>query len=272
MHSMHTMRSLLPLSRLRAFLGAATVLVALGGAQQAQAAVLEVSPVRVQFEPTQQGQQLQLSNQGAEAIEAQTRVMRWTQENGQDHLTPVPPGEIVCSPPIMRIEPGKQQTVRVIRLHPTAPASELSYRLLIDELPHRGLPHGSGIAVLMRYSIPIFVSSTKLPPVSQQQSATPLLTDLGRIHAQVVAGPDGKAQLLVGNDGQHAVRISALSTVAPGGQPQYVDSGLVGYVLSGQRMAWPLDLPYPLSPGLALKARFDDDTEAQAVPLDGAGR
>jgi len=268
---MHSMRSLLSPFMLRVALGATIAVAVLGSTQQARAAILEVSPVRVQFQPTQQGQELQFVNNGPDVIQTQVRIMRWTQENGQEQLTPVPSGEIVVSPPIMRIEPGKQQTVRVIRLHPVAPATELSYRMLVDELPHRDVPHGTGIAILMRYSIPIFVSTTALPAVGQHHNA-PLRTDLSRVHAQVVPDQGGKAALRVSNDGHHAVRISALTTVAPGGQPQYVDNGLVGYVLSGQHMTWPLNLPYPLSPGLALKARFDDDTEAQAVPLDGAGR
>jgi fimbrial chaperone protein len=268
---MHSIRSLIPPSMRRAILSAATIVAALGAMQQARAAILEVSPVRLQFEPTQPGQQLQLSNTGSVPVDAQVRIMLWTQEDGQEHLTPVPAGEIVASPPVMHIEPGKQQTVRVVRLHPSAPASELSYRLLIDELPHRGYPHGSGVVVLMRYSIPVFVVTTP-HPAAGQQNATALRTDLSHVHAQVVAGEDGKAALRVTNDTRHALRLSALSTVAPGGQTQVVDSGLVGYVLVGQHMTWPLHVPYPLSPGLALKARFDDDTEAQAVPLDGAGR
>ena len=270
---MHSMRSLIRPSMLRAILHGTALAVALGSAPQARAAVLEVAPVRVQFEPTQRGQEIQLSNNGADAIDAQVRIMRWTQESGRDHLAPVPPGEIVASPPIMRIEPGRQQTVRVIRLQPAAPSSELSYRLLIDELPHRGPLHGAGIAVLMRYSIPVFVTTVPVAPAaSQHQNTPPPRTDLSQIHAQVVAGPNGLAELRVRNDGHHALRIGALSTVAPGGHPAYVNSGLVGYVLSGQQMTWPLNMPYPLSPGLALEARFDDDTEAQAVPFGGTGR
>jgi fimbrial chaperone protein len=267
---MHSMHSLIPPSILRAILGAAAIVAALGSMQEARASILEVAPVRLQFGPTQPGQELQIANTGSVPVDAQARIMLWTQENGQERLAPVPAGEIVASPPIMHIDPGKQQIVRVVRLHPTAPSSELSYRLLIDELPHRDLPHGTGVVVLMRYSIPVFVVTA--PPPAQQQNAATQRTDLSRVRAQVVAGQNGKAELRISNDGRHALRISALSAVTPGGQVQDVDSGLVGYVLAGQRMAWPLNVPYPLSPGLALKARFDDDTEAQAVPLDGAGR
>lgn len=269
---MHSTRSLIPQSMLRVMLSCGIFVVALGSAQQVQADILQVAPVRMQFEPTQRGQEIQLSNNGADPVQAQVRIMRWSQENGLDHLTPAPSGEIVASPPIMRIEPGHQQIVRVIRLQSSAPSGELTYRLLIDELPHRNLRHVTGIDVLMRYSIPVFVSTVPSAATIQGQNATPLRTDLNQVHAQVVAGQDGKAELRVGNDRPHALRISALSTEAPGGQVQYVDTGLVGYVLSGKQMTWRLSLPCPLPPGLALKARFDDDTEAQAVPLDGAGR
>ncbi|MCC8401575.1 fimbria/pilus periplasmic chaperone [Paraburkholderia sp. MMS20-SJTN17] len=272
--SMHSMRSLVQPPLLRGVWSAAAIVAAVGGAAPAQAAaILQVAPVRMEFQPTQQGQTIQIANKGQDAVEAQVRIMRWTQEDGQDHLSPAASSELVVSPPIMHIAPGHQQTVRVIRLHPTTPASELSYRLLIDELPHQSVPHGTGLRLLMRYSLPIFVNTTPTPPVPRpQHGATVIRTDLSNVHAQVAAGQDGKAELRVENDGNHAIRISALSTVASGGQTQSVDGGLVGYVLSGQHMRWPLNVPYPLPPGMTLKARFDDDTEAQAVPMDGAGR
>ncbi|MGF6737594.1 fimbrial biogenesis chaperone [Paraburkholderia atlantica] len=250
------------------------MVAAVGGVAPARAAaILQVAPVRMEFEPTQQGQTVQIANKGQDPVEAQVRIMRWTQQDGQDQLSPAASSELVASPPIMHIAPGGQQTVRVIRLHPTTPASELSYRLLIDELPQQGMPHGTGLRLLMRYSIPVFVNITHTTPLPRpQHGTTPIRTDLSRVHAQVAAGNDGKAELSVSNDGTHAIRISALSTAASGGQTQFVDSGLVGYVLSGQRMSWPLNVPYPLPPGMTLKARFDDDTEVQAVPLDGAGR
>src|SRR5262249_17738676 len=67
----------------------------------ARATVLQVSPVLVRFEPTQQGETIQLVNNGNEPVQAQVRVMRWTQEGGRDNLATA--SEIVASPPIMRI-------------------------------------------------------------------------------------------------------------------------------------------------------------------------
>ncbi|EEA03849.1 pili assembly chaperone [Burkholderia sp. H160] len=270
---MHSMRSLVRPLMLRAVWSAVAIAAAGSAAPAQAAAILQVAPVRMEFEPTQQGQTVQIANKGQDTVEAEVRIMRWTQEDGHDHLSPAASSELVASPPIMHISPGHQQTVRVIRLHPTTPANELSYRLLIDELPHQSLPHGTGLRLLMRYSIPVFVNITPTTPVPRpQHGTTAIRTDLSSVHAQVAAGQDGKAELRVSNDGNHAIRISALSTVASGGQTQSLDNGLVGYVLSGQHMSWPLNVPYPLPSGMTLKARFDDDTEVQAVPLDGAGR
>lgn len=255
-------------SILRSVLGAAALVCV----PLAQAAVLLVSPVRIQFEPTQPGQTLQISNRGQQAVDAQVRIMRWTQENGRDRLVPVDSSELVASPPMLHIEPGKQQTVRLIRLQPVKPAGELSYRLLVDELPRPDSLQGSGLRMLMRYSIPVFVEPVAFRRPAAQRRGAMQKTDLSRLHGQLAAGQDGKAELQMRNDGPQAVRISALSTVAPDGQARSVDGGLLGYVLAGQRASLPLSLAYPLPPGVSLKARFDDDTEAQAVPLDGAGR
>ena len=50
------------------------------------ASALQVSPVRLQFEGAQRAQAIQVRNQGSDSLNAQVRVMRWTQENGVDKL------------------------------------------------------------------------------------------------------------------------------------------------------------------------------------------
>ncbi len=245
---------------------AAAVLMAAGLAGAAQAAVLQVSPVRVEFGNAERAQALNIANSGKRDLEAQVRVMRWTQENGQDRL--VPADDMVVSPAIVRVAPGKQQVVRLVRVQPAAAAQELSYRVFVDELP--GPPSqvaGTGVKVLMRYSIPAFVAPPGARPSASREPAV-AQTDLGRVRAQLVAGNGGQSVLRVKNDGPRALRISYLSTLGPGGEKRSLGDGLIGYVLPGQQMGWPVQLPYPLPADLTLKARFNDDRQARPLPME----
>ncbi|ANY18314.1 molecular chaperone [Bordetella pseudohinzii] len=242
-----------------------------GGIQAAQAAVLQVSPVRLHFESAQTAQALQVFNSGQNALEAQVRVMRWTQENGEDRL--VPAKEVVASPAIMRVAPGERQTVRIVRLHPSPSPDEQTYRILIDELPPKEPPKGVELKVLLRYSIPVFIaaSSTKSPDAPHEEQGPPK-TDLSLVCAQLAPRKEGASELRVSNRSPQSLRISSLTAVSANGQTQVLEDGLLGYVLPGKQMEWAIKSPTQLTAGLTLKARFNDDTDAQAVPLEGTCR
>lgn len=234
-----------------------------------QAAVLQVSPVRVEFDNTQRAQALQVANSGQRDLEAQVRVMRWTQENGEDRL--VPADDLVVSPAILRVAPGKQQIVRLVRTDSAPPAQERSYRVFVDELPStQSSAAGAGLRVLMRYSIPVFIAPPETAPAARQGRGAAVLapTDLSRVRAQWTAGSAGQGVLRVKNDGARALRISYLSTLGPGEEKRSLGNGLIGYVLPGQQMGWPVNLPYPLPAGLSLKARFNDDRQARPLPME----
>lgn len=240
-------------------------------ASPAWAADLQVSPVLVEFQPQQQAQALYLTNSGKEPLQAQVRVQRWTQHDGQEQLSASE--DVVASPTIVRIEPGQRQTVRVVRQKPTAPATEQAYRLLVDELPKTQAPERTGLRLLLRYSIPMFVAPLDGDAAHAGSAVKPpVLADLSQVHAQLRPGGERKSQLQVGNDGKRHLRISYLSVDGAGGASRALGDGLLGYVLPGQRMAWPVDLPYPLPADQTLKARFNDDRETRPLPMDRAGR
>ena len=269
---MHAIHSLRLRSALRLVNVVALPLIGLGivGGQAQAETVLQVSPVRLQFEPQQHAQALQVANHGTQALDAQVRVFRWTQENGQDVLAPI--DDIVVSPAILKVVPGQQQTVRIIRVKPITSAAELSYRVLVDELPNKSAPtQRAGLKVLMRYSIPLFIAHQPAQASTKRQRSAPpaaSLTDLSAVSAQLVPSPSGKHQLSVRNDGATHLRITNLSVASANGGVQPLGSGLTGYVLPGQQMSWPLpNIDRPLRADQTLKARFNDDRQAQELPL-----
>src|SRR5262245_16546846 len=123
----------------------------------ASAAGLQVSPVSMTLKPTQNADGLWLSNIGDDVVHAQVRVYRWTQEGGEDKLTPT--RSLLVSPPMLQLAAADKQLIRGIRVG--APpsgegAAEDAYRVLIDELPVN-TEGKKGLQFVLRYSVPIFV-------------------------------------------------------------------------------------------------------------------
>ncbi|KAK6032471.1 type 1 pili usher pathway chaperone CsuC family protein [Ostertagia ostertagi] len=243
-------------------------------AAPASAAGLQVTPISLDIPAQEQSQAMFLSNSGKTTLRAQVRVQAWTQSGGTEKLDAT--REIVASPPIVEIAPGARQMVRIVRLQPAPAAQEKTYRLIIDELPGTDAAQPSaaaGLQFLLRYSVPVFVlpsaaaGSAALAPASAANGAMPL-ADVTRLAASVKAsGPDAST-LVIANNGARRAKISQLAYVDARGQRNILFPGLMGYVLAGQTMQWPLPLPLPaLKSGGAFKAKFNDDQEEQTLPL-----
>jgi fimbrial chaperone protein len=253
--------------RCRAFRGVTTAILmaclwAAGFGGNAAAADLQVSPISLEFSPREQARGIWLSNTGAKPLRAQVRVQQWTQTDNQDQLGPT--RELSASPPAVDIPPGGKQLVRIIRQQPAAPAIEQSYRLIVDEL-RADTVDGSpppGLQFLMRYLVPVFVAVEAPPPADGRQ------TDISVLSAslQTASKPP---QLVVKNTGRTRFKLAQLAYVDADGRRTVLAPGLMGYVLAGQQMQWPLKVAPP--PGAfgagAFKAKFNADLEEQTLPL-----
>lgn len=222
----------------------------------ASAATLQISPVNVEFAARQNAIGLTLTNPGDTPVYGQIRIYSWTQEDGEDKLTPT--DAIAASPPILRIDGGGAQVVRLVRIVNTPPAQEQSYRMLVDELPEPGQPVKSGIAIRMRYSVPVFVMPLKAPPKPD------LRFTLKRV--------DGDWHLEAENLGGTRAQIGASTLVDTAGKPHPLTNGLLGYALAGQRrqfkVAWPPAGKPPAQP-LALDAAINTAPARFVVHIDG---
>ncbi len=253
---------------------AAVVAVVMFAAAPASAAGLQVTPISLDIPAQEQSQAMFLSNSGKTTLRAQVRVQAWTQSGGAETLEAT--REIVASPPIVEIAPGARQMVRIVRLQPAPAGQEKTYRLIIDELPGADgaqPPAAAGLQFLLRYSVPVFVlpsaaaGSAALAPASAANGAMPL-ADVTRLSASVKANGTDASTLVIANNGARRAKISQLAYVDARGQRNILFPGLMGYVLAGQTMQWPLALPLPaLKSGGAFKAKFNDDQEEQTLPL-----
>lgn len=206
-----------------------------------QAAVL-IWPTSLSINPGEKATALWLENRGQTDQIYQARVFSWSQENGKDALSEQE--RVVVSPPMMQIEPGKRQLIRLINLSPVAQNKEMSYRVIVDELPidtGQAAPReSSGIQFQMRYSIPLFVYGPGLPhPMKEvDKKVTAEAQELKMLTWKIVRHKDSY-HLAIHNNGPTHVYLSDIDF---GGNrlSQSTHPKLAGYVLSGSTMEWPL--------------------------------
>ena len=228
----------------------------------AQAASLQVSPISLEFKADEPAQALWLSNSGKETLRAQVRVMQWTQNADGDQLQAS--RNLVASPPMLLIQPGQKQLVRIIRPQVEKSDTEASYRLLIDELPATEGKPASGLQFLLSYSLPVFITPQGLAPASGRNLKRSMPTGLS---AEALV-QDDKVVLAISNTGRQRLRLSQLVFIDKSGKTHMLEAGLLGYVLSGNRMQWPLSLsPEVFRAGGVFKIRFNDDADSQELPL-----
>jgi fimbrial chaperone protein len=224
----------------------------------AQAAGLTVTPVSLRFAPADTAHGLWLTNSGSEPLHAQLRLFRWSQADGADRLQPTQ--ELALSPPILELQPGQQQLVRVIRLLP-AGAAEQSYRILIDELPDPARPLRNGLNFVMQFSVPVFAAALQ-PPAPPQLSW------------QLDPGDTaGGSRLRVENRGGLHAQITDLELRDAAGRVLLAQPGLLGYALAASGRSWPLDLPAAAVDAVSeLQLRINGQISRQPLRANGAGR
>jgi fimbrial chaperone protein len=191
------------------------------------AAALHVTPVNLRLEIGQQAVGMTLSNVSSRPLTAQVRVFAWSQGLSEDTLSAQQ--EVVASPPIVSVAAGGEQYVRVVRVDHSAPDKELTYRLLIDELPD---PNAAGVNgavdIRLRYSIPLFVMPVRAQPDAE------LKWELSR--------RTGAYFVKVTNSGGLHAQLSAVRLIQADGTSASVSDGLLGYALAGNAREWRLPI------------------------------
>jgi len=218
---------------------------------------LQVSPVSLTLQASQNAQGLWLSNTGDGVVHAQVRVYHWTQTGGAQQLTPS--RGLVISPPMLEIKPGQKQLIRVIRIGVPpngAGAVEDAYRLAIDELPI-DVQGKKGLQFVLHYSVPVFVE-----PVGAAKTGPQLQWSLQ---------PEGDHVVLqVANHGTGHAQIAQLGFMNSAGGRIEINGGLFGYVLPGATVRWTLKQPASdFAKGGTMEARINGAQATQAISLAG---
>lgn len=202
-------------------LASLTVLALFSGT--AAASGLQVTPVTLTLQQNQRAEGLWLSNSGDSPVNAQVRVFHWSQSGYSDQLSSSQ--GLVISPPMLNIPPGGRQLIRVIRTGPPTKVED-AYRLSINELPPSTAKKNS-LQFVLHYSVPVFIQ----PPGATETIA--------RLQWQVEHS-DGRAWLQVNNQGDGHAQLAEVTLIMASGSRKNITPGLLGYVLPGSTMRWPL--------------------------------
>jgi len=202
-------------------------LLAIATCLGAHAASLLVRPTTVILSRGESSGTLTVTNNGQEPVTAQLRLYTWTQDQNEDRLEQS--AGVVASPPMVTVAAGDSQTVRLVRVVSTPAKTEESYRLIVDEIVDRKAARATaGVAVALRYSVPVFVMPNPAEPARTTVKAT-MAAD--------------KLVLDVANHGKAHAQISNVTLNYADGTSHVVNGGLVGYVLPDEQRQWKLDLP-----------------------------
>jgi len=187
-----------------------------------------VNPVRVELSGAAPNAVIHVENTSHAAVTVQLSTMVWSQTDGKDQLRPT--RELLSTPQIFSLRPGAVQVVRVGILRKPDTRKELSYRLLLEEIPPPPPPDFKGLQVALRVSLPVFVK----PP--------------GETHEQLEVAlrlqPDNHLTLSLANDGNGSAHWSGFS-LHDAAAPERVLAAHPGavYVLPGQRRDVSLQAP-----------------------------
>lgn len=224
---------------------AAACLVMLGSAGPVAASDWAVDPVRLDLSPQQPSAVLQVRNNSEQATTIQIKAVAWSQLSGKEVYAPT--RELLVSPPAFTVAANAEQLVRVALRRTADPASELSYRINLQEIPPPPAPGFVGLQVALRVGLPVFVQ-----PLTGKASPKAVWA--------AVALDEKRIKVVLENQGNAHLQVSDFALYIPGVEPAIASESGLSYALAGQTREWILNiksLKLPSSQRLRLKAYTD---------------
>lgn len=130
----------------------------------ASAGVFSVTPVRLYMTPRDRAIAVTLTNEGDTAVVLQADINTWSQKpDGTDEL--VLTEDLILAPPIIKLAPKARQVVRLALLKPADATKQLTYRMIIREVPEALPATGIQVPIALALSMPVFIT----PPLAKRQ-------------------------------------------------------------------------------------------------------
>ncbi len=218
---------------------ALTCLLTAAALQPALASNFEIAPVVLELSSSRTAGVVKIVNNDNHNVSLQIRAYEWSQVDSQDALQPTQ--NLIISPPVFNLAPGASQVIRVVSRQ-AAGASEIAFRLLIDEIP--SATEGAIISFKFRISMPVFIAANTAPKL--------------QLDYQLRAGKP--ARLMVQNNGNRRARLLDVALTLPNGRKINAPAGGNPYTLAGITRQYLIDTETPLAAGSKVKMTANSDT------------
>jgi fimbrial chaperone protein len=129
----------------------------LGLALPAGAGDFSVMPVRIFMTPRDRAVAVTVTNEGDQEVVMQADVYTWKQKPGGDEDLALTE-DMILSPPILKLAPKSRQVLRLARLTPPPAGPQITYRMIVREIPEARQSKDPLVTVALAFSLPIFIT------------------------------------------------------------------------------------------------------------------
>lgn len=177
----------------RALAAALLCLTASLASQLVYAGGFTVTPVRIYMTPKDRATAVTIINDSDNEMVFQAELLQWKQTpDGKDQLTPTE--EIFLSPPIIKVAPNSRQVVRLARIGIAKTDEQLTYRMIVREIPEARKPtENNEIQLALAFNMPVFVTPAGTKPNlnctvarTTVQAVNAVCTNSGNAHTHAV--------------------------------------------------------------------------------------
>lgn len=187
--------------------------------QLVNAGSFSVTPLRIDLSKAESTRVINLHNLESKPVTVQLQILSWSHKDGTDQLTPT--RDVIVTPQVFHLKPNSLQIIRAGLLRKPDATEELSYRLIIEEIPEPPSADFTGARLALKITLPVFVAPEK---ISKPQ-----------LEFQSFVDTDGKLKIRILNQGKVHTKIQQFVIFAEGKAEKILakyDKSL--YVLPGQ--------------------------------------
>lgn len=221
---------------------AAVFLGLLVATSSAFAASFSVTPVRIYMKPQDRAVAVTITNETEVPVVLQADLYTWSQKpDGTDELALTE--DLILSPPIIKLGAKARQVVRLARLMPPDAGRQLTYRMIMREIPEAAAPKDKiRVGIALALSMPVFIT----PPPAKREV---------RCEASRVEG--ATLNVSCENGGTAYAQVREILVKQAARELGRFQGG--AYILPGARKAIPVKLEGELPRGpLQLAVSYDD--------------
>jgi len=238
----------------RAVLSGAAVLcvAALMGPSARGGPGISIGPLSLEISPRSRVAVLEIGNFRSVPVDLQAAVTTWTQDGGQDGHAPT--DDVVISPAITEVPPGKRQVFRIAYRGVPDPSREQAYRVLVSDVtaPDPAATAGASVTFRITHSVPLFVRAS--------------MKGASALGLAGCAAPAGQACLTVRNSGAVHAKVREIRLTGQGWTATLTPNATL---LAGASRAFTAPIGAPAPGRFAVQVETEDAAVSGDINAEG---